>query len=67
MVEKSKTVKVINNSGGAGGFVLFVAFIGALVYFVEQADGFWQVILAFLQAIVWPAFVLYHVLQILGA
>ena len=63
----SKTVKVINNSGGASGFVLFVAFVGAAVYFVQQADGFWQVIWALLKAIVWPAFMIFHILQVLGA
>lgn len=62
---KSKTVKVINQ--GPGGFVFFVAFIGAAVYFVSRVDGFWSVILALLKACVWPAFVIYHVLLALHA
>ncbi len=45
------------------GFAMFVAYIGALVYFINHADGFWQVVAAFFQAIVWPGFVVYHVLE----
>lgn len=59
----SKTKAVVNN--GSMGFIGFVAYIGAAVYFVNQANGFWEVILAFLKAIVWPGFVLYHVLEVL--
>lgn len=64
-MKREKTVNVINQSGPTG-FVLFVAWIGALVYFVQQAQDFWGVIVAFLKSIVWPAFVLYHVLEVLG-
>lgn len=66
MVKNDKTVKVINDHGPSG-FVFFVAFIGAVVYFVQQSHGFWGFILAVLKAIVWPAFVTFHVLQLLGA
>jgi hypothetical protein len=59
------TVKVINEQGPMG-FVLFVAFFGAVVYFAKQATDFWTFILAILKAIVWPAFLLYHGLQALG-
>ena len=63
---KNKTAKVADKSGPTG-FVFFVAWIGAVVYFVGQVDGFWNVIVAFLKACVWPAYVLYHVLQLLHA
>jgi hypothetical protein len=33
--------------------------IGALVFYIEQASGFWEIILAILKAIVWPAFFVY--------
>jgi hypothetical protein len=61
---KDKTVKVINEQG-ASGFAFFAAWLGAVVYFVGQVDGFWNVILAFLKACIWPAYVLYHVLELL--
>jgi hypothetical protein len=61
-----KTVKIINKA--PGGFLLFLAYIGAAIYFIQQTSGgFWEVILALLQAFVWPVYVMYHVLQMLGA
>ncbi len=53
-------------SGGAGG-IWFLGFIGALVYYLHYHSGtFWLVVLAFLKAFVWPAFVVYHLLQLHG-
>ncbi len=64
MAANEKTVKVINDHGPLG-FIFFVAYIGAAIYFVQRSDGFWGFILALLQAAVWPAYVLYHVLEVL--
>ncbi len=58
MAKSKPNVKVDN----PWGFVLFVAWIGALIYFIERNQGFWGDVLAFLQAAVWPAYVLYEVL-----
>ena len=58
-----KTVKVINENGGTVGFTFFLAWVGALVYFVQQSEGLWEFIVAILKACVWPAYVLYEVLQ----
>jgi len=66
MSKHEKSSKVIHDHGPLG-FVFFVAFIGAAVYFVEKSEGFWGFIGAVFQAIVWPGFVVYHVLQILSA
>ena len=63
---KDKTVKVIKQSGGPMGGVYFVTIIGAAVYFVQQSVGFGGFILALLKALVWPAFVVYEVLDILN-
>ena len=49
-------------NGGVGAF-MFLAFIGAAVYFVEKANGFWESILGILKALVWPAFMVYEVLN----
>lgn len=56
------TVRVVNGEGPLG-FILLLAYIGAAVYFVERASGFWGVVLALLEAIVWPAFLVYGALQ----
>lgn len=68
MVENSnKTVKIINKAGPMG-FPFILAYIGAAIYFVQKGgDGFFDVILALLQAIVWPVYFVYHVLTLLGA
>jgi len=51
-------------NGGAGGIWL-LGFVGALSYYLHTHSGtFWFVVLAFLKAVVWPAMVVYHVLQI---
>lgn len=61
------TVKVINKAGPRGAVAL-MAYIGAAIYFVQQSSGgFWEVILALLQAAVWPVYVIYNVLLALGA
>ena len=53
---------------GPWGFIFLVAYIGAAIYFVSMANGsFWGVIFGLLQANVWPAYVVFHVLQLIGA
>jgi TM2 domain-containing membrane protein YozV len=42
-----------------------LGFIGAAVYFISNAATFWLVILGFLKALVWPAFLVYYAFQIL--
>lgn len=62
----NKTVKIINQHGPTG-FTMFVAFVGAFIYFLQNTQDFGDVIMAFLKALVWPGFVIYHGLQLLGA
>lgn len=60
-------VKVVERAG-PWGIVFLMAYVGAAIYFIsESAGGFWDVILGLLQAAVWPVYVLYHVLLLLGA
>lgn len=54
----------ITHEHGPQGFIFFMAYIGAVVYFFQQSPDFWGFIVALLKAMVWPAFVLY---QVLGA
>lgn len=66
MSQHEKTVKIINQAAPSG-FVLFLGYIGAAVYFVDKTSGgFWEVIGALLQAIVWPTYLVFHVLKVLG-
>ncbi len=38
------------------GAVYGLGFIGAAIFFIGQATGFWMGVLGFLKAIVWPVF-----------
>ncbi|MBS0010202.1 MAG: hypothetical protein KFF49_02250 [Bacteroidales bacterium] len=37
-----------------------LGFIGAAIFFISTATGFWIGVLGFLKAIVWPVFLVYH-------
>ncbi len=52
--------------GGGGNAVYGLGFIGALVYYIGHAHGFWPVCLGILKSLVWPAFLVYHLLKFLG-
>lgn len=66
--EEKRVTKVVNNNTAVWGFPSLLAYIGAAIYFVGATNGaFWDVVLALLKAAVWPAFVVYHVLGVLGA
>jgi hypothetical protein len=56
----SKTTTVVR--GGSGGAVYGLGLIGALVYYWQHAHGFWAHVWAVVEAILWPAFVIYHLL-----
>lgn len=52
----------MKNNGAVGGGVYGLAFIGALVYFLQHATSFWNGVLGLLKAFVWPALLVYHLL-----
>lgn len=55
-----------NNGGNAGaGAVYGLGFIGAVVYFIQTASGFWDGVVGILKAMVWPGFVVYELLKFL--
>lgn len=60
-----KTVK-IRKDGPPFGFVYFLGVIGSAVYFVQNSDGFWVIILALLKALVWPAFLVHRAFELLN-
>jgi hypothetical protein len=63
----AERVRLVERAG-PGGFVFLLAYIGAAIYFISQSNGsFWGVIVGLLQAIVWPVYVVFHVLGALGA
>jgi len=44
------------------GAVYGLGVIGAAVYYIQQATGFWMGVLGILKALVWPAFLVYKLL-----
>jgi hypothetical protein len=53
-------------TGSPMGFTLFIAYFGALVYFIQHSHGFWGFLFSFVQAAIWPAYVLHAVLKLLN-
>ena len=54
-----------HHSGGMFGGIYGLVFIGAAVYYIQQADTFWMGVLGVLKALVWPAMLIYKVFTIL--
>jgi len=48
------------------GAVYGIGFIGAAVYFIQHATGFWMGVFGLLKAVVWPALIIYKLLGITG-
>lgn len=54
-------------NGAGGGAVYGLGFVGAVIYYIQTASGFWMGVLGVLKAIVWPAFLVYEWLAFLKA
>ena len=52
--------------GGPSSAFYGLGFIGAAIYFISHAVGFWMGVLGFLKAIVWPVFLVYYAFKSLG-
>lgn len=46
----------------SGGAVYGLGFIGAAIWYISTATGFWAGVLGFLKAVVWPVFLVYEAL-----
>jgi hypothetical protein len=57
--------KVIHHSTSSNA-VYGLGFIGAAIYYIMQATGFWMGVVGFLKALVWPAILVYEALKQLG-
>lgn len=53
----------MKNNQAFGGGAYGLGFIGAAVYYIQAADSFGTGLLGILKAIVWPAFMVYHVFR----
>jgi len=61
----AKAKKQFNSSQHAGtGATYGLGFVGALIYFWQQSDTFWLVLLGLGKAIVWPAYFVYKFFEL---
>lgn len=49
-----------------GGAFYGLGFLGAAVYYVQTAVGFWAGVLGVIKALFWPAFVVHKLFQTWG-
>lgn len=56
-----------NMQEGCGRVIYVFGFIGAAIYYISTAIGFWYGVLGVLKAIVWPVFLIFEILKFLGA
>lgn len=61
--------KECRTSSCAGGSCAFygLGFLGAVVYYISTATGFWNGVWGFVKALLWPAFLVHALLKFVGA
>lgn len=61
-----KAVVINSYKEHSGGWVYFLGIVASFIYFLESATGFWEGVIALLQAFVWPAYAVYYLFKLLG-
>ena len=56
----------MKDNGGGGGAIYGLGMIGAWIYYIQTATGFWNGALGLLKGIVWPAFMVWELLSYLN-
>ncbi|HMU10105.1 MAG TPA: hypothetical protein PKC54_08875 [Ferruginibacter sp.] len=51
---------------GPSNAVYGLGFIGAAIYYISTATGFWMGAMGILKALFWPAFLVYQALKTMG-
>ena len=66
---KKTVVQTVTCNRGAvcGGGFYGLGFLGAVIYYISTASGFWMGVLGILKALVWPAFLVFELLKLVGA
>ena len=58
-----KEWKNVHHHGG--GAVYGLGFIGAVIYYFQQATKLWEGVLGFVKALAWPGILIYKLLEFL--
>lgn len=53
------------NCHATGGGIYGLAFIGALIYYLQHAQSFLEGVIGVIKALVWPAILVYKLLELL--
>ncbi len=61
-----RKVKCDCNKHDTSSAIYGLGFIGAVIYYISTATGFWMGVLGVLKAIVWPVFLVHGLLKFLG-
>lgn len=62
-MKKGGWKKVHNHAGG--GAVYGLGFIGAAIYYLQNAATFWEGLMGILKALVWPAILIHKIFELL--
>lgn len=65
IVKKEVIKEKCRGCHATGGGIYFLAFVGALVYYIQHAQSFLEGVVGFLKALVWPAILIYKLLELL--
>jgi hypothetical protein len=63
---KKMTCGPITCNSCKDGAIYFLGFVGAAVYYITTATGFWMGVWGVIKALVWPAFLIFELLKFLG-
>ena len=61
---EKKCKKGVKDQGGNAFYG--IGLIGALVYYISTATGFWMGVWGVIKAVLWPAFFVYKIFEYLG-
>ena len=64
---KTETHCCTSSKSACGGCAYFLGFLGAAIYYISTATGFWMGVLGVLKAMIWPLFLVLEVLKFIGA
>lgn len=65
LFKRGKEDSCSSSGGFCGSYLLGI--IGAAVYYLSTASGFWAGVLGILKSLVWPAFLVFEVLKYISA
>lgn len=66
LVNKAKNYAKPSKCASCGGGIYFLGALGAVIYYISTATGFWMGVLGVLKAIIWPVFLVFELMKFLG-